>query len=153
MRPASATLAGDASSIRLARALVDRSIDGVPIEVRDRAVLLTSEVVTNAVLHGGGSFTLSVEVSEERLRVSVSDHNPRPPDVLGASSDREHGRGMAIVASQATVWGARLEGHRKTVWFELVLPDDPEGVPGAVAPAPVRPPGRAWRGTQTTLSP
>ncbi len=153
MRPASATLAGDASSIRLARALVDRSIDQVPIEVRHTAVLLTSEVVTNAVLHGGGSFTLSVEVTEDRLRVSVSDHSPRAPDVLVVSSEREHGRGMAIVASQATAWGARLDGHRKTVWFELALPEDPEEAPDPVNPAPVRPPGRAWRGTPTTVSP
>jgi len=134
MRPATACLSGDASSIRLARALVGRSIGVVPDEVRDSAVLLTSEVVTNAVLHGGVSFNLRLEVRRDRLRVSVTDDDPRPPHVLGTSPDREYGRGMAIVAAEATAWGARLDGHRKTLWFELTLPDDGDGADTEAAP-------------------
>ena len=67
MRPATACLSGDASSIRLARALVGRSIGVVPDEVRDSAVLLTSEVVTNAVLimHGTNDPHVPYAQSEE----------------------------------------------------------------------------------------
>lgn len=151
MRPTSASLTGDAGAIRLARALVARSVGGVPADVRDTAVLLTSEVVTNAVVHGGGRFTMSVEVAADLLRVSVADDEPRPPDVLDVGTDGEHGRGMAIVASLASAWGAHLDGHRKTVWFELAVPEAPAlgprrrtgGASGAPHPGP---PGGRWRG-------
>ena len=133
------------TAIRQARVLVGRSIDGVPSDVRDTAVLLTSEIVTNAVLHGGGNFTLWVEVRADRLRVSVVDDNPRPPEVLRVGTEREHGRGMAIVASEASAWGAHLDGHKKTVWFELTVPETPPGRGGGTVVRRQPGPGRAWR--------
>ncbi len=90
-------------------------------EVRDIAVLLTDELVTNAVVHGGGRFELNAELGPEALRVVVSDPSPAAPRVLTPSAEQEHGRGMAIVASLASAWGSDAGETGKEVWFSLDL--------------------------------
>jgi anti-sigma regulatory factor (Ser/Thr protein kinase) len=112
-------MAGDAASLRDARHLVDEALYDYPGELRDAAVLLTGEVVTNAVLHGGGWFLLVVDASPDRLRVEVTDSNPGQPRTLKMTGDREHGRGLAIVDALATKWGTENLGTHKVVWFEL----------------------------------
>lgn len=47
-------------------------------EVRDVAVLRTSELVANAVVHGSGPVTLTVQDAGSRVRVEVADSDPRP---------------------------------------------------------------------------
>ncbi|HVX23482.1 MAG TPA: ATP-binding protein [Acidimicrobiales bacterium] len=115
-------LVGDASNVRDARALVRSVMSGQSAEARDVAVLLTDELVTNAVVHGGGRFVLSAELGDTSLRVVVGDPSPATPKVLAPSAEQEHGRGMAIVASLATDWGTDPEGAGKEVWFTLDLP-------------------------------
>lgn len=88
---------------------------------RDVAVLLTDELVTNALVHGGGRFSLTVQMDEAVLRVSVADRSLEVPRVLRPSGDREHGRGMAIIDALATAWGTDQQPDQKTVWFELAL--------------------------------
>jgi anti-sigma regulatory factor (Ser/Thr protein kinase) len=112
-------LTGDAASLRVARQLVGRALAECEPELRDAAVLLVGEVVTNAVVHGGGRFLLHVDATPERLRVEVTDAGDGDPKVLQMTGDREHGRGMAIVDALATTWGTDRLGRRKTVWFEL----------------------------------
>ncbi|MGH9089446.1 MAG: ATP-binding protein [Acidimicrobiales bacterium] len=134
-------LSGDAGSIRAARALVGdllgeepaegrgvpeepaegRGVPEVPAEVRDVAVLLTDELVTNALVHGGGRFTLRVDLDDRAVRVAVTDQCRDTPRVLRPSSEREHGRGMAIVDALATTWGTDQLPTHKAVWFELAL--------------------------------
>lgn len=112
-------LAGDAASVRDARHLVEQALGPCPPDIRDAAVLLAGEVVTNAVVHGGGRFLLQVDTSPDLLRVEVIDSTAGRPRVVQLSQEREHGRGMAIVDSLASDWGTdRLGGH-KVVWFEL----------------------------------
>lgn len=112
-------MAGDAASVREARRLVEEALAAFPSEFRDVAVLLVGEVVTNAVVHGGGWFLLQVDASPEGLRVEVTDSSAGRPCVLEMTGDREHGRGMAIVESLATKWGTDHLGTHKVVWFEL----------------------------------
>ncbi len=114
-------LAGDATSLREARLLVGETLVNCPSDFRDAAVLLTGELVTNAVVHGGGWFLLQVDASPGRLRVEVTDAIALQPRLLALSGDREHGRGMAIVDALATRWGAEHIGSRKVVWFEICL--------------------------------
>jgi len=83
------------------------------------AVLLAGELVTNAVIHGGGRFVLNVEFRSARLRVSVADGAPQVPVVLPTSAFQEHGRGMMLVDALATQWGTDVHDVGKTVWFEL----------------------------------
>ena len=116
-------MAGDAASVRDARHLVEQALaecaSDIPPEIRDAAVLLAGEVVTNAVVHGGGWFLLQVDATPERLRVEVTDSTAGRPRVLQMAGEREHGRGMAIVDSIATTWGTEHLGTHKVVWFEL----------------------------------
>lgn len=115
-------LIGDAGSVRTARAMVEELMGGQPPERRDVAVLLTDELVTNALLHGGGQFSLVARLDDHVLRVEVGDRSGEVPRVLRPSEEREHGRGMAIVDALATNWGTDQEHRSKTVWFELSLP-------------------------------
>ncbi|MGH9108733.1 MAG: ATP-binding protein [Acidimicrobiales bacterium] len=114
-------LAGDARSIGMARSVVEDLLADRDPDVRDDAVLLTDELVTNALVHGGGRFSLAVDVGADTLRVEVGDRSPDVPRVLRPAGDREHGRGMAIVDALATTWGTDREEDRKVVWFELSL--------------------------------
>jgi anti-sigma regulatory factor (Ser/Thr protein kinase) len=86
------------------------------------AHLLTTEVVTNAVVHGRGDVGLRILGDPQVLRVEVSDNSPELPRVrpLGAPTQRG-GRGLHIVTAMATDWGVRSRGDAggKTVWFEL----------------------------------
>lgn len=114
-------VAGDASSVRDARHLVAESLAFMPADTREAAVLLTDELLTNAVVHGGGWFLLQLDTTADRIYVEVADATDSYPTVHRPSSDREHGRGMAIVDAIATAWGTEQRGTHKAVWFELAV--------------------------------
>jgi len=83
-----------------------------------RAKLLTSELVTNAFLHGRGRITLSAEVVDDRLLVEVADEGSGfDREASRRSADHLRGRGLAIVEAEAATWGIR-DGQTQ-VWFEL----------------------------------
>jgi anti-sigma regulatory factor (Ser/Thr protein kinase) len=83
------------------------------------ALVLVSELVTNAVLHTGGPAELRILVIEpDAVRVEVADHArdiPRSPPTAGAHG----GFGLRIVAALADEWGCTPLPHGKVVWFEL----------------------------------
>jgi anti-sigma regulatory factor (Ser/Thr protein kinase) len=84
------------------------------------AKLLTSELVTNAVLHGRGRITLSARLHDGRLIVDVADEGGGFHYASGRPSvDHLRGRGLAIVASESVRWGIK-EGLTE-VWFELAV--------------------------------
>ncbi|MGE0795980.1 MAG: ATP-binding protein, partial [Acidimicrobiia bacterium] len=79
-----------------------------------------SEVVTNAVVHGGGHARIEVEHDLGRVRVSVSDVSDTPPRRLDLGVDATSGRGVMLLDQLAARWGVDVAPHRgKTVWFEL----------------------------------
>ena len=88
----------------------------------DVASLLTSELVTNAVVHGATSVGLRATLSDHRLRVEASDRSPKAPVARArpAPGDTD-GRGLIVVASLATDWGYEMRPSGKSVWFELAL--------------------------------
>jgi len=85
------------------------------------AQLLVSELVTNAVVHGGRAPVI-VRLEEEplRLRIEVSDGNARDLPQLRVPHD-SGARGLHIVDAVASAWGCAPIGDRKTVWCELPL--------------------------------
>lgn len=85
----------------------------------DTAALLTSEVVTNAVVHGQGTVHLRARASAGRLRVEVQDDGAGSPSPRQAADDAEGGRGLALVAVLAATWGVERLPRGKVVWFEL----------------------------------
>ncbi|NBM20194.1 ATP-binding protein [Streptomyces sp. GC420] len=86
---------------------------------RDVAELLTSELVTNALVHTDREALVTVSVNTLRLRVEVRDFVAQRPKPRAAPAEATHGRGLALVQSLADAWGVRAHGVGKAVWFEL----------------------------------
>ncbi|MEV0319268.1 ATP-binding protein [Streptomyces sp. NPDC050658] len=86
----------------------------------DIAELLTSELVTNALVHTDHDAILTATVGPGRLRVEVRDFVGRRPKLrVPNADDGTHGRGLVLVQSLADAWGVRSHGVGKVVWFEL----------------------------------
>ncbi|MEW9547884.1 SpoIIE family protein phosphatase [Nonomuraea sp. NPDC050783] len=122
------------------------------------AVLLTSELVTNAVVHAGTGVELTcrldVAASPAKLEIEVDDHHPAkiidpvaPPPADGL---RASGRGLALAGMLADAWGVTYTRTAKRVWVRLELSDGCDehdlaaGTPGLV-PAPVPAPVEGLR--------
>ena len=98
----------------------------------DRAALIISELIANAVRHTPcHSIRLVVgQLTESRVRVGVVDRAPSCLPVLGsANSDDESGRGLLLIDAVADRWGYDLRGSGrhpwgKEVWAELRVKDD-----------------------------
>ncbi len=82
------------------------------------AALLTSELITNALLHTEGGAVVTAWVTD-RLRVEVRDCAERRPEPREPSADGTSGRGLMLVRALSDAWGIRSEGGGKCVWFEL----------------------------------
>ncbi|MFF7970915.1 ATP-binding protein [Streptomyces sp. NPDC007905] len=86
----------------------------------DIAELLTSELVTNAIVHTDDDAVLTAVVSPRGLRVEVRDFVARRPRLRAPDLGEDtHGRGLVLVQSLADAWGVRSHGVGKSVWFEL----------------------------------
>ncbi|AWW36959.1 ATP-binding protein [Streptomyces cadmiisoli] len=84
------------------------------------AELLTSELVTNAIVHTDDEAVLTAAVGPRGLRVEVRDFVARRPRVRAPKADDgTHGRGLVLVESLADAWGVRPHAVGKSVWFEL----------------------------------
>ncbi|MFI9152524.1 SpoIIE family protein phosphatase [Streptomyces sp. NPDC053367] len=115
------------------------------VEESDVALLVVSELVTNAIAHTTGEVRLDLTLTGDRLRIAVNDASPRTP-VKAESVDWEEtgGRGLLLVAAMSSAWGSVPLGGGKQVWCDIALsPRDepPPGVPPPPDPAPYRPGG------------
>ncbi|MCP2263323.1 SpoIIE family protein phosphatase [Promicromonospora thailandica] len=140
-RPATAErkLAPSLLDVGPARIWVDDVLEscGVPMPLRRTVMLLTSEVLTNAVDHGQAPFTATVEVDADRLRVGVRDSSTVQPELRDPAVTEFGGRGVQFLERLASRWGVDRHGEAaaadrpggsrarrrtgKTVWFELDL--------------------------------
>ncbi|WP_328772482.1 ATP-binding protein [Streptomyces sp. NBC_00286] len=97
----------------------------LPDELTETAVLLLSELMTNAYRHAkvspGRQIRTRCVLNAGHLCVSVTDANDTLPTLREAAPDDESGRGLPLVATLAADWGAepRPGGIGKTVWFTL----------------------------------
>jgi anti-sigma regulatory factor (Ser/Thr protein kinase) len=95
---------------------------GVGGDAADVAVLLTSELVTNAIRHGHGLVTLRAGMAKRgAVRIEVDDD--RPGQVVPMEWDlwAVDGRGLQLVDMLADRWGCRSNLEGKRVWFEVRL--------------------------------
>jgi anti-sigma regulatory factor (Ser/Thr protein kinase) len=115
------TLPAELRSIRTARTFVGERCQEASLsdERRDDALLLTSELVTNAILHGRSEVCVEVEDRGPVLRISVFDENSRHPQQVDEDPDALDGRGLALVDALARSWGVEDRRLGKAVWFEL----------------------------------
>lgn len=85
----------------------------------EAAVLLTSELVTNAIVHARSQIDLTVRLTGATLRVAVLDESAEQPRLRQRRDDLGSGRGLGLVEALAVSWGVTPGGRGKTVWFEL----------------------------------
>ncbi|WP_371668791.1 SpoIIE family protein phosphatase [Streptomyces sp. NBC_00289] len=135
-------------SVASARSFVRDTLQGWGFaDIIDDAVVLTSELVTNAVVHAGTAADVLCLRSEEGVRIEVADRYPEreiplqgSPVNMG-SPDREGGRGLQLCAALAGRWGVEYTPTQKQVWFQLALPGRPVGAraAGPMLPADLLP--------------
>lgn len=94
--------------------------------------LLTSELVTNAVLHAGTEVQVVLEARDQTVHVEVIDQIKRSPVARDTPFDiLQTGRGLTLLASMTSAWGVEPTDCGKSVWFDLDMTRSPEstGVP------------------------
>ncbi|MFJ8888737.1 ATP-binding protein [Streptomyces sp. NPDC102402] len=110
-----------AGARRLTRArLADWEVSG---DAHDAAVLIVSELVTNAVVHTASTRVVSeLRCEDGRLRIAVQDQGyqgdgPR----MSLDAQGEHGRGLLLVDAMSAAWGSHDAGNHsgRIVWAEL----------------------------------
>jgi anti-sigma regulatory factor (Ser/Thr protein kinase) len=114
--PITVTLPRDPGAPRRARALLREHANGLGPDRLDTAVLLISELVTNAVLHGTGEIRLIIDVGRNGARFAVADEGEGTPAVRDAPGP-DGGWGLRLVGQLATRWG--VVEKRTQVWFEI----------------------------------
>ncbi|MFC1419915.1 SpoIIE family protein phosphatase [Streptacidiphilus cavernicola] len=142
---ATATFEPVGRSVASARGFVRDTLQGWGFsEVVDDAVVLVSELVTNAVVHAGTSAEVVCLRDDDGVRIEVADRYPRRTvplydgarpggspdqpfepahaDPSRADLEREGGRGLLLCAALATCWGVDYAPAHKRIWFRLDLP-------------------------------
>src|SRR3954447_22581772 len=90
----------------------------------DLATLLTSELVTNGIVHAHTELRVVVDVTERFVRVEVADGNPSLPARRDYDESAMTGRGIEMVELLSHEFGAEpIDGDGKRVWFRLVRGD------------------------------
>jgi len=125
--------AGRQSAIDLPRALtsaadarrfVSRTVQEWELAaLLDDAVLVASELATNAVTHAKSTCQIRLSLHPTSLRIDVVDTGAGTPEPQPESATEEHGRGLVLIDAVATAWGLeQIPGDGKVVWAELARP-------------------------------
>jgi anti-sigma regulatory factor (Ser/Thr protein kinase) len=121
-------LPAEPSSAGAARRFVHEALrDALHASDIEVAALLTSELVTNAVLHAGTPVELVVRCRDGRVQIEASDSGPHAPRQLAWEEGSESGRGMTIVTALSDEWGVLPTAQGKTVWFRCHASQPPFG--------------------------
>ncbi|MFJ5927500.1 SpoIIE family protein phosphatase [Kitasatospora sp. NPDC092948] len=121
-RLATLPLSGDPALLRHAREFTRRTLTGWGLtSLVEPVVLLTGELLTNALMHAGSPLQLRL-FRGTLLTVEVSDADSREPRLRPSGPHDEGGRGMQLINELAHRWGSRATRDGKVVWFEMELP-------------------------------
>ena len=113
------------SSARVARRFVGDALVALGVhsaDVAETAVLLTSELVTNALLYAAGTIEVAVQRGEMSVKVRVGDTSPVSPVPRQPGPDDPSGRGLGLVEALSESWGVDQQPPQdggKAVWFLL----------------------------------
>ncbi|HEX8628275.1 MAG TPA: SpoIIE family protein phosphatase [Catenuloplanes sp.] len=141
-------LPNDRRTPAAARAVVRAALEEAGLdELLNEALLLTTELSTNAVVHAGTDLDIEVATDPVGLTVTVTDFSPGPVEQLtvGLKNETadiedvsERGRGLLLVDHFASRWGTTHHGGGKGVWFRLdrrtAAGDSTAGGPGEIGP-------------------
>lgn len=119
------SFAPDAASIRAARRFVLDAVGDAGQELRDAISVMVSELAMNAVQYAHTAFDVRMDLTDESLRVEVSDSGGGSPEVRPLPpASSPHGRGLFIVDQLSDEWGIvpALDGAEKSVWFRISMP-------------------------------
>ena len=122
IRPRRRVFPGSGDQVRRARLFVGQVLGGCP--AADDAILLTSELVTNAITHTasgqGGKVVVTVYRADTRVRVEVRDDgSAQTPAVCSYDTAEVSGYGLGLVELIAHCWGYRGGQRGRIVWFML----------------------------------
>jgi two-component sensor histidine kinase len=117
---ASIDLPPTAESVPAARQLVGTVTGHLPRRAREAAELITSELVTNSVVHAGTPLTVFAAADEESVELVVSDGTG-----WTTADDKGTGHGLLLVGLLAAEWAAEMETNGKRVWARLEVDDVP----------------------------
>ncbi|CAL9443746.1 SpoIIE family protein phosphatase [Streptomyces sp. enrichment culture] len=135
-------LPGNALAAAAARGFARAALDewGASAGSAADAVLLISELVTNAVVHAGTSVELECRFGAGVVYAQVADRHPARR--VAARGEDGHGYGLRLVGALAKEWGINYRRDRKAVWFQLAPAPDDEGLPDPLEarPSDERPP-------------
>jgi anti-sigma regulatory factor (Ser/Thr protein kinase) len=122
------TLPASGQPVRLARQVTREVLTAWQLAyVQETAVLLVSELVTNAVRHARGTdaITLKLQAARTWLRIEVYRRRPGLAVVRTAGEFDESGFGFAVVNSLADKWGVDETVVGNTAWAELCVRGEP----------------------------
>ncbi|WP_380283879.1 SpoIIE family protein phosphatase [Kitasatospora purpeofusca] len=126
-RIATLPLGGDHAMVAHSRRFTRETLGAWGLEaLADWAELLTSELITNALVHAGSPTQLRL-FCDRTLTVEVADRDITTPRMRRAHEEDEGGRGIHLVNELAHRWGSRRTPEGKVVWFELELPPGASG--------------------------
>jgi DNA-binding NarL/FixJ family response regulator len=116
----------EVTSVATARRFVAQQVTGWQAEqLLDEAMLVASELATNAITHADSPCRIRLSLTAATLRIDVIDAGSGTPEPQPADLTAEHGRGLGMVAAVAAAWGMEaLPGEGKLVWAELKRPLD-----------------------------
>ncbi|NJC72733.1 ATP-binding protein [Planosporangium thailandense] len=95
-------------------------------QVANRAELVVTELVSNAIIHAKTELEVVVALREPFLHISVADGSPAPPRLLSPDApDTIGGRGLILVETLTTKWGYLPTRDGKVVWTMMRLGPPP----------------------------
>jgi len=113
----------EAGAVQGARSFVKEQLStwGAPEALVRDAILLVSELASNAIIHGRPPIELRLRQTSEHILIEVDDGATVLPRKLRPTPDDEHGRGLVIASLLSDRWGTRPLRDGKSVWCLFAL--------------------------------
>ena len=146
----SVTVAGEPEQVSRVRGFVTKTLQSaaLPSIDSDAATLLTSELVTNAILHTqsgrpGGAVTVVVLKLQDGVLIEVVDDGSAGTPVVKSDALAGEGQGLYLVQQMASQWGYLRDSDGTTVWFHITADDRATGPGDPARPADRQNTGRS----------